>query len=122
MEDTSLDEFFGSDDEREDAEETDSDTAQTEQSGSEGEQVTVDETESDKKAGGVTENVQEPTTAEDESEQKADKESTSTTNSTPAVSTSRWAGTDDSCAQCGSGGVRLWSEDGEFVCQACKEW
>lgn len=40
----------------------------------------------------------------------------------PAVGTYRWDPDGVACAACGETVERLWSDDGERVCEACKEW
>lgn len=92
MEDTSLDEFVDGDEREDDA---------------------AEESEDNDETGGDT---------EQSDGDIADGERSPTGNSEPAVSTARWVGSNDSCAGCGAEGVRLWNEDGEFVCQGCKEW
>lgn len=39
-----------------------------------------------------------------------------------AVGTYRWAPDGVACAACGETVERLWLDDGEQVCEACKEW
>lgn len=40
----------------------------------------------------------------------------------PAVGTYRWDPEGVACAACGETVNRLWLDDGEQVCEACKEW
>lgn len=52
----------------------------------------------------------------------AEATSSSTDAVEPAVGTYRWDPDGAACAACGETAERLWSDDGEQVCEACKEW
>jgi hypothetical protein len=40
----------------------------------------------------------------------------------PATVTSRWGNNDEDCRECSESATRLWNDDGQFVCQSCKDW
>lgn len=117
MEDTSLDEFF--DDER-----ADDDTEEDgpgDNANSDGERkpspASTDESAECSQAG--TDTVSEQDAAGGQPEDGGDH--AVTTNDT-AVSTAQWSQSGESCSRCGTEGGRLWNDNGEFVCRACKEW
>lgn len=62
----------------------------------------------------------------DRDEAVADKNGRSATPSDgtvePATTTSRWTSDGEPCSACGETVSRLWDDDGELRCRACKEW
>ncbi|MFC7057876.1 DUF7573 domain-containing protein [Halovenus salina] len=59
--------------------------------------------------------------SEHSSEPTAD-ESPSADDIEPAAPTSELTPSKTDCQQCGKPTERLWRDDGEFVCQDCKDW
>lgn len=40
----------------------------------------------------------------------------------PATGVARWISAGEQCPACGESVKRLWDDDGEAVCQSCKQW
>jgi hypothetical protein len=58
-------------------------------------------------------------TPEQEADQRDERGESTTVE--PAVSTSKVV-VGEACSGCGTDDVRLWTDEGAFVCRDCKEW
>jgi hypothetical protein len=117
MGDRSLDEFVQSGDESDaasGAERTDGANKENDD-GRDGKGSTDERTE----AKSETDDVEHERTASPEERTDAEPEAETVE---PAAGTSRWSRDGERCVSCGEDVSRLWFEDGDAVCVACKDW